>query len=261
MLFFDQWRNITCNRFVLNTVWGHHLQLRSCPPLFHDFWHFNVKVAAAHHPVIQKEVDELLAKGAVEPSSSGASFYSSMFVVPKHTGGLCPILNLKHFNHFMHIHSFKMPTPKHVWQLIQQGNYAFSIDVQDAYLHVPIVKHHHHFICFVWHNVPYQWKVLPFGLATAPRVFTSLMKPILFLCHCKGLHIVIYFDDILVLICSKWAGKRAHFFLCSLLVCLGLHINFSKSDLHLSQSFTILELCWDTVPMSVSLPPDKLADI
>ena len=27
---------------------------------------------------------------------------------------------------------------------------------------------------FVWHNVPYQWRVLPFGLATAPRVFTSL---------------------------------------------------------------------------------------
>ena len=83
--FFNQWRSITSNRFVLNMVWGHHLQLRSHPPLFHNSWQFNVKVAAAHHPVIQKEVDELLAKGAVEPSSGGAGFYSSMFVVPKHT--------------------------------------------------------------------------------------------------------------------------------------------------------------------------------
>ena len=64
-------------------------------------------------------------------------------------------------------------------------------------------------------------------------------------------------DDILVLLCSKWA----HLFLCSLLVRLGLHINFSKLDLHLSQSFTFLGLCWDTVCMSVSLPPGKLADI
>ena len=259
--FFDQWRSITSNRFVLNMVWGHHLQLRSHPPLFCNFQHFNVKVAAAHHPVIQKEVDELLAKGAIEPSSGGASFYSSVFVVPKHTGGLCPILHLKCFNHFMHIPSFKMPTLKTVWQLIQQGDYAFSIDLQDAYLHVPIVKHHRWFLRFVWRNVPYQWRVLPFGLATAPRVFTSLTKPILFLCHCKGLHIVIYLDDILVLVCSKWAGKRACLFLCSLLVCLGLHINFSKSDLHLSQSFTFLGLCWDTVCMSVSLPLDKLAEI
>ena len=126
-------------------------------PLFCNFWHFNVKVAAAHHPVIQKEVDELLAKGAIEPSSGGAGFYSSAFVVPKCTEGLRPILNLMHFNHF-----------------IQQGDYAFSIDLQDAYLHVPIVKHHHQFLHFVWGNVPYQWRVLPFGLATAPRVFTSL---------------------------------------------------------------------------------------
>ena len=65
-----------------------------------------------------------------------------------------------------------MPTLKHVWQLIQHGDYAFSIDLQDAYLHVPIVKH-----------------------------------------HC---HIIIYLDDILVLVHSKWVGKRA----CSFFVFL-----------------------------------------
>ena len=59
----------------------------------------------------------------------------------------------------------------------------------------------------------------------------------------------------------KWAGKRACLFLCSLFVHLGLHINFSKSDLCLSQIFCFLGLCWDTVHMSVSLPPDKLANI
>ena len=153
--FFDQWRSITSNRFVLNMVQGHHIQLRSHPPLLHDFQHFNVKVVAAHPPVIQRVVDELLAKGEIEPFSGGAGFYSSMFVVTKCTGGLQPILNLKHFNHYMHIPSFKMPTLKHVWQLIQHGDYAFSIDLQDAYLHIPIVKHHHYFLHFVWCNVPY----------------------------------------------------------------------------------------------------------
>ena len=109
--------------------------------------------------------------------------------------------------------------------------------------------------------MPYQWKVLPFGLATAPRVFTALTKPILFLFHHQGLHIVIYLDDILVLVYSKQAGKRACLFLCSLWVHLGLHINISKSYFHLTQAFCFLGLCWDTVHMSVSLPPDMLADI
>ena len=77
--FFDYWRSLTSNRFVLNMVWGHHLQLRSPPPLLHNFWQFNVKVAAGHHPIIQKEVDELLAKAAIEPSSGGAGSCSSVF--------------------------------------------------------------------------------------------------------------------------------------------------------------------------------------
>ena len=252
---FDQWRSITSNRFVLNMVWGHHLQIWFHPPLFHNLWQFKVKAATTHNPIIQKEVDKLLAKSATEPSSGGAGFYSSMSVVPKYTGGFQPILNLKHFNHYMHVPSFKMPTIRHVWQLIQHGDYPFYIDLQDAYTHILIVKHHHHFLQFVWHNVPYQWKVLPFGLATAPWVFTALTKPIWFLCH----HYLL--DDILVLICSQQAGKRARSFLCSLLVRLGLHINFSKSDLCLTQTFCFLGLCWDTVCMSVSLPSDKLADI
>ena len=83
--FFDQWRTITLNRFVLNMVWGHYLQFQSCPPLFSNFWQFNDKVATTHHSIIQKEVDE-----AIEPSSGWTGFYSSMFVVPKCTGGLQP---------------------------------------------------------------------------------------------------------------------------------------------------------------------------
>ena len=96
------------------------------------------------------------------------------------------------------------------------------------------------FLQFVWCNMPYQWKVVPFQLATAPRVFTTLTKPILFLCHYKGFHIFISLDEILVLVCSKWSGKRTHSFLCSLLVCLGLHVNFSKSDLCLPHTFCFL---------------------
>ena len=100
-----------------------------------------------------------------------------------------------------------------------------------------------------------------FWAGHSPQVFTALTKPILFLCHHKGFYIVIYLHDILVLVSSKWAGKRACLFLCFLLVRLSLHMNFSKSECCLTQIFCFLGLCWDTVHMSVSLPPDKLADI
>ena len=100
-----------------------------------------------------------------------------------------------------------------------------------------------------------------FWACNSPLAFTALTKPILFLCCHKGFCIVIYLDDILGLVLSKQAGRRAHSFLCSLLVRFGLHINFSKSDLCLTQTFCFLGICWDTVHMSVFLPTDKLADI
>ena len=77
----DQWSSITSNMIVLNMVKCQHFQLKSHPSLFHNFEWFNLKAATYHHPVIQKELHELLTKGAV------AGFYSDVFVVPKHTGG------------------------------------------------------------------------------------------------------------------------------------------------------------------------------
>ena len=47
----------------------------------------------AHDPIIWNEGGELLAKDSIEPWTGGSSIYSSVFVVPKHTGGLWPILN------------------------------------------------------------------------------------------------------------------------------------------------------------------------
>ena len=44
-----------------------------------------------------------------------------------------PILYLKQLNHYIHIHSFKMPTIRHVRQLIQCSDHAFSTDLEDAY--------------------------------------------------------------------------------------------------------------------------------
>ena len=70
---------------MLNVVSGSHLKLRCHPPLLHNFKWFNIKAAIAHYSVIHREVDGMLAKGSVEPLSG---FYSNVFVVPKHTGGL-----------------------------------------------------------------------------------------------------------------------------------------------------------------------------
>ena len=39
----------------------------------------------------------------------------------------------------MHILTFKIPTIRHVWQLIQQGDYTCSIDLKEAYLDILVL--------------------------------------------------------------------------------------------------------------------------
>ncbi len=61
---------------------------------------------------------------------------------------------------------------------LQQGMWMISLDLNDAYLHIPIIPQHRKFLRFALRDHQgilrvYQWGVLPFGLATAPRVFTS----------------------------------------------------------------------------------------
>ena len=55
----------------------------------------NITGATSYHSIIQKEVDELLANGAIKPSNGGAGFYLLVFMVPKCSCGIEPILNLK----------------------------------------------------------------------------------------------------------------------------------------------------------------------
>ena len=95
---------------------------------------------------------------------------------------------------------------------------CFPINLKDVYLHVSFVEYHHNFLKFVWQNKLYQWRLLPFWLVTAHRVFMLPYKLILFLCWWKGFCIIIYLEDILFLICSKHAGKRTWSFLYILFV-------------------------------------------
>ena len=106
--------------------------------------------------------------------------------------------------------------------------------------------------------MPYQWHILPFGLSPAPRVYIHHQTH-LFLCCCKDLHIVIYLEHILALIWSKRAGRRARLFCVPCWPVL-VYTSFFQVRLLPFSVLTFLQLCWDTVHMSVSLPPDKLAE-
>ena len=40
---------------------------------------------------------------------------------------------------------------------------------------------------------------LPFGLCSAPRVFTKLLKPVLARLRCQGMQVIVYLNNMLVM--------------------------------------------------------------
>ena len=92
-------------------------------------------------------VQDLLAKGAVEEVEKGDSpgFYSRLFLVPKKDSWR-PVIDLSHLNSFLKIPKFKMETPESVRSAIQKGEWVTSIDLTDAYLHVPIHQNSRKFL-------------------------------------------------------------------------------------------------------------------
>ena len=53
-----------------------------------------------------------------------------------------------------------------------------KLDMRDAYHSIPIDKQSRCYLQFIFEGKFYQFKVLVFGLSTAPRIFTKVMKPV-----------------------------------------------------------------------------------
>ena len=121
---------------MFNVIKSHHLQHKCYSSLFNNYKKFLQLTIL----LFQKVVDELLAKSANEPCTSDVDFNYNMFVVPKHIGDLLSIINPKQLNCHMYIPTFKIPTIKHIWQLIQQGDYGFSVNCKDVYLHIQLLN-------------------------------------------------------------------------------------------------------------------------
>ncbi|XP_059381433.1 uncharacterized protein LOC132116575, partial [Carassius carassius] len=164
----------------------------------------------------RQEMLALLSKGAIEevhPSQMESGFYSRYFVVPKKDGGLRPILDLRRLNLALRSSKFKMLTVKSILSQIQPNDWFVTIDLKDAYFHIQIIERHRKFLRFALEGKAYQYRVLPFGLALAPRTFSKCMDAALDPLRLRGVRVLNYLDDWLVLaqvrLCLRLLGLMA----------------------------------------------------
>ena len=140
-----------------------------------------------------------LAEAAIQHLPRVSSgLYSNMFMVPKKGVGQRPIINLKYLNKFVKSEHFKMEGLHTVKALLQKNDWMTKIDLKDAFFMVPIAPQFHKFLLFSVGMQTYQFRCLPFGLCTVPRVFTKVLKPVVERLRSIGIRLVIYIDDMLL---------------------------------------------------------------
>ncbi len=142
-----------------------------------------------------------------------------------------------------------------------RGDWFVTIDLKDAYFHIQVVQRHRRFLRFAFGGKAYQYKVLPFGLALAPRTFTKCMDAALAPLPLQGIRVLNYLDDWLILAHTRELVSRHMDIVLSHIHSLGLRMNAKKSVLLPSQRTVFLGVRLDSVQMQARLAPARIPDL
>lgn len=258
--FYNLWKLVTADPVVLSYIRGYKIPFarhvfQHCPPPVRTY-------SSSEQAHFDEAIEDLLSLGAIskcEPCKG--QYLSSIFLVPKPNGKMRFILNLKQLNKFIDTQHFKLEDLRTALKLVSKDCFMAKLDLKDAYFLIKIHPDHRKYLRFVWNQTLYEFHVLPFGLSTAPYVFTKVMKPVAKLLRRTGLLSTVYLDDWLLIgqsfeDCLENVEQTK-----SLLTALGFIINEEKSCLTPSKCCLFLGYNINSKDLQVSLPDQKIHKI
>ena len=237
------WQTNKCSQNVLNIITnGYVLPFLSKPNLVRSPLILSEYKAQQKDQALATCIQSLLSKNAIERVENVKSlgFYSRLFLVPKPHQRWRPVIDLSRLNTFLHVEKFKMETPESIRTSLIPGEWVSSIDLSDAYLHIPIHPNSRKYLRFCYKSQVFQFTSLPFGLATAPQVFTMIVKEVKLMALSRGLRIHQYLDDWLIRSQSQEEAQVNTQAVVDLTQSLGWIINQEKSELKPTQVFSFM---------------------
>ena len=176
-------------------------------------------------------------------------------------GKLRLIWDGRHVNGHLPHHNFRMETLQREGRsLFERSGWGGTVDISAAYHHLEMHPDSTPFLGFEWRGAFYRFVVLPFGLSTAPWLFTTVMG------HCAnflrsstgpGIGLLRYLDDLI------FAASTAREALRSAMVLLGtlrkfgwlIHPRKCQGVSETLQCFTALGTLVNLATQTYSIPP------
>ena len=246
--FWETWLSLGSNPRVVSILKdGYNLPFKMRPPLTRCPLIISGYANPRRNKFLKEALQSLITKQAVEKVVVRASlaFYNRLFIVPKPNNKWRPILDLSKLNLFLHSETFKMETPETIRLSLQKGEWVTSLDFSDAYFHIPINPRSRKYLRFHLHGQTFQFRALPFGLATAPLEFTKVVKEVKLMAQSRGIRIHQYLDDWLLRAPFREACVNQTRTLMALCQQLGWLVNLQKSELVPQQEFNFVGYHFD----------------
>ena len=255
-LFWDEWSKLTSDKNILSIISGLRLEFDGNPKSVLSVA-VPYKDEKAKH-LLEVEAEKLLNKQVIEPCEyEEGQVLSSVFFIEKPDHSFRTIFNMKPLNEVIKYHHFKMDTFETAVSLLRHKWWLASVDLKDAYFTVPVNKEDRKYLRFAIDDKLFQFRSMPMGLSSAPRLFTKVMKPVLAELRKKGIVCMGYIDDLLVLAPSKEECAKNVTVVVEFLQQMGFLVNQEKSQLKPEQKLKYLGFMVDTSQMKVFLPQDK----
>ena len=259
--FVKNWQVVTNDPWVLSAISGYHIPFTIIP---HQDFLPSHKVSVEDELLIDKELGEPIQKRAIHLVSKhdyNTGVVSNLFVIPKKGGGQRPVFKLRQLNQFIKYERFKMEGIHMLRDLLKPNDFMAKIDLKDAYFTVAIWEGHQKFLRFLWNGTQWEFACLQFGIATAPRVFTKILKPVIGLLRKQGIRLIIYLDDFLLMASTEETLLYHVPLTVTLLEMLGFVVNYQKSQLNPTQSIEFLGFHINSIMLIISLPLDNVKGI
>jgi len=144
--------------------------------------------------IIKQHIDQMLADGLIEPSQS--PWASPVLLVKKSDGSWRFCCDLRRVNKVIKRSAYPLPDALQVFDRLRGARYFTSLDLRSGYHQIRMDPESVPITAFTTQFGSYQWRVLPFGIATAPSAFQSIMNQLLH--GFIGNFVCCYLDDVLI---------------------------------------------------------------
>ena len=180
---------------------------------------------------LKKQIDELLAKGFIRPSSS--PWGTPALFVPKKDGTLRMCIDYRKLNRVTIKNKYPLPRIDDLFDQLR-GAICFSkIDLKSGYHQLRVREEDVEKTAFRTCFGSYEFLVMPFGVTNAPAVFMDLMNRI-FRPYLDQF-VVVFIDDILIYSPTEEAHEKHLRIVLSTLREHKLYVKLPKCEFWLSQ--------------------------